>query len=171
MARTAWPTAPRFCERPRDLGDAVRRVERPAPLRLSARGAARHRGRVGRLDSPLGHLPRAQLCTRDDRHACKVELGVDGRGENRGGPHARGAEQRHEQIDEAALAAQRVEQRHRGPGAARRILVPSATPYAPFVTTTSPAWSPDVISATVSLRPPTVTGRTWATCSASTTKT
>src|SRR5207302_1129645 len=108
---------------------------------------------------------------RDDRHACGVELGIGGGGENRGGPDARDAKQRHEQIDEAALAAQRVEQRHRGPGAARRILVPSATPYAPFVTTTSPAWSPNVISATVSLRPPTVTDRTWAICSESTTKT
>src|SRR5256886_15768840 len=99
----------------------------------------------------------------DDRHACEFELGVDGRRENRGSPHARDAEERHEQINEAALAAQDVEQRHRGAGAAWRILAPSATPYAPFVTTTSPAWSPNAISATGSLWPPTVTGRTCAT--------
>src|SRR2546425_1010559 len=46
MARTAWPTAPRFCERPRDPGEAVRRVEPPAPFRLSARGAPPHRAGV-----------------------------------------------------------------------------------------------------------------------------
>src|SRR5436190_1101607 len=84
-------------------------------------------------------------------------------GRARSGRRARDTKERHEQIHEAALAAQDVEQRHRGGGAARTILAPSVTPYAPFVTTTSPGWTPDAIWATVSLRPPTVTGRTWAT--------
>src|SRR2546427_4620182 len=100
----------------------------------------------GFLDGPRHAeqlLARAQRGPgRHDRDAGEVELWVDGRGKRRGGPHAPDTDQRHEQINEAALAAQDVEQRHRGGGGAavRTILAPSATPYAPLVTTTSPAW-------------------------------
>src|SRR2546430_5096472 len=62
---------------------------------------------------------------RDDRHACEVELGVDGRGQSRSRPHARDAGERHEQIDEPTLPAQNIEQRH---GGVRTIFVPSSMP-------------------------------------------
>src|SRR2546429_326167 len=121
-------------------------------------------------------LPRPERrAGRDDRDAGKVELGVNGRGEDRRGPQARNAQERHHQVHEAPLATEDVEQRHRvggGAGAGLRTMrAPSATPYAPLVTTISPAWSPDRISTVDSLRPPTVTDRTWATDPESTTNT
>src|SRR5438874_8396537 len=107
----------------------------------------------------------------DDRDAGKVELGINGRGEGRRRPQAGDAQQRHEQVDEAALATQEVEQRHRATDGLRTMCAPSATPYAPLVTTISPAWSPDRTSTVDSLRPPTETDRAWATDPESTTNT
>src|SRR6266568_2519336 len=76
----------------------------------------------------------------------------------------RDLQERHQQVHEAPLATEDVEQRHRAGGGAglRTMRAPSATPYAPLVTTISPAWSPDRISIVDSLRPPTVTDRAWA---------
>ena len=104
----------------------------------------------------------------DDRDAREVQLGVDRGGEPQRHPHARGAEQRNEEIHEPLLPAQDVEELHRRAPPIRAL---SCTPYAPVVTTVSPAATPERISTSDSVRPPIVTARASAMPAESTTKT
>ena len=113
------------------------------------------------------NLPSSERRTlRDNGDAGKAQLGIDRRWQAQRGPDARGAQNRDDQINETPLAAENVEQRH---GLFVPILALSVTPYAPVVTTVSPPASPLTISARVSVRAPTVTGRACAIPAESTT--
>ncbi len=151
-------------ERYRDLAPAPDRV-RPDP-RHARHNAHRFFERTGDAEYHLARSERRALG--DDGNAGEHQLWIDGGRQSERGPRTGGAEQADQQIDEPALPAQHVEQIHRG---ARRICAPSATPYAPVVTTVSPASSPARISTRASVRAPTVTGRVWATPPESTTNT
>src|SRR5207237_471967 len=114
-------------------------------------------------------LARAQRRTLgDDGDAREAQLRVDGRRQPQAHPNTGGAQQRDHEIHEPLLATQDVEELHRR---APPILALSCTPYAPVVTTVSPAATPERISARDSLRPPTVTARACAMPAESTTKT
>src|SRR5205814_9240259 len=103
---------------------------------------------------------------RDKGDAGEAQLGIDRRWQAQRGPDASRAENRDDQINETSLAAENIEQRH---GLFVPNLALSVTPYAPVVTTVSPPASPLTISARVSVRAPTVTGRACAIPAESTT--
>src|SRR5206468_266314 len=114
-------------------------LTRPADgVRLDARHAGHHTHRLlQRSGDTEHHLPGAEgRALSNDFDPGELELGVNGRGQLPRGPHTGKREECHGEVDEAALPAQDVEQRHR---AVRAIRAPSATPYAPVVTTTAPA--------------------------------
>ena len=96
-------------------------------VRLHARHAGHHAHRL--LEGPRDaehHLPRAERgALGHDLDPRELKLGVDGRREEKGRPDAGDGEEHHGEVDEAALAAQNIEQRH---GAVRTIFVPSSMP-------------------------------------------
>src|SRR5439155_17793525 len=67
--------------------------------------------RAGDVEDHLARAERGALG--DDGDAGEHQLGIDRRRQAQGGPHAGGAEQPDEEIDEPALPAQHVEQAHR----------------------------------------------------------